>query len=124
MADVAAPGTTVATDGREAYARLPARGFPHRVESTSRGHSPEEVLPRLHLAFSNLKAWMAGTFHGAVEGRHLQGYLNEFCFRFNRRGNLFAAIPRLLELAGRVEGPTYAGIYAKGAGRFLHVREE
>lgn len=68
-------------------------------------------MPTLHLAFSNLKAWLQGTFHGAVRKEHLQAYLNEFTFRFNRRGNLHAAFQRVLGIGTSVAGPTYAGIY-------------
>ena len=44
----------------------------------------EEILPIVHLVFSNLKNWLGGTHHG-VSAKHLQAYLNEFTFRFNRR---------------------------------------
>jgi hypothetical protein len=121
--DVAAPGSSIVTDGREAYAALVRHGYSHTVESTTTGLPPKAVLRHLHLAFSNLKAWMKGTFHGAVEAKHLQGYLNEFCFRFNRRENLFAAFQTLLAITPLVEAPSYERIYAEGAGRFLHVHD-
>jgi len=44
----------------------------------------EEFLPIIHLVFSNLKTWLNGIHHG-VSAKHLQAYLNEFTFRFNRR---------------------------------------
>ncbi|EQD79625.1 putative transposase, partial [mine drainage metagenome] len=44
----------------------------------------ETFLPIVHLVFSNLKTWLRGTHHG-VSPQHLQAYLNEFTFRFNRR---------------------------------------
>jgi hypothetical protein len=37
-----------------------------------------------HTIFSNLKAWIRGTFHG-VSRKHLQRYLDEFVYRFDRR---------------------------------------
>jgi hypothetical protein len=43
-----------------------------------------DYLPIIHLVFSNLKAWLKGVHHG-VSPQHLQAYLNEFTFRFNRR---------------------------------------
>lgn len=43
-----------------------------------------EWLPWVHVAISNLKAFLLGTYHG-VSSKHLQEYLNEFCYRFNRR---------------------------------------
>ncbi len=121
-------GATVVTDGLEAYNILPEFGFPHEVESTARGLDPDSVLRHYHLAVSNLKTWLLGTFHGAVgrapeggtKGKHLQGYLNEFVFRFNRRHNLFAAFQTMLGIAGRVKAPTQEALYASGPGRFAH----
>ncbi len=124
-------GTTVVTDGFDAYGILPKFGFSHEVESTARGRKQDDVLRHFHLAVSNLKAWLLGTFHGAVgrapeggeKGKHLQGYLNEFAFRFNRRHNLFAAFQTALGIAGRTRGPTQKGLYGAGEERFRHVND-
>jgi hypothetical protein len=121
-------GTTVVRDAFEAYEILPRFGYPHEVESTSRGMKQEAVLRHYHLAVSNLKTWLKGTFHGAVgrapaggmQGKHLQGYLNEFAFRHNRRHNLFAAFQTVLGIAGTVRGPTQGGLNAREAGRPVH----
>ena len=43
------------------------------------------VLPRVHLLFSLVKRWILGTHQGSVSRKHLDGYLEEFTFRFNRR---------------------------------------
>jgi hypothetical protein len=43
-----------------------------------------QYLPMIHVVFGNLDAWLLGTHHG-FGTKHLQGYLNEFVFRFNRR---------------------------------------
>ena len=110
-------GAAVVTDGFEAYGILTEFGYPHKVESTALGMEQDDVLPHYHLAVSNLKTWLKGTFHGAVEGKHLQGYLNEFAFRFNRRHNLFAAFQTMLGIAGRVKGPTQESLYAAKPGR-------
>ena len=56
--------------------RLPSGVIPEKAE---------KHLPMIHLVFSNLKTWINGTHHGRIEPRHLQAYLNEFVFRFNRR---------------------------------------
>jgi transposase-like protein len=104
-------GSVVRTDGSPAYPALTKEGYRHEVESTAHGMKQAEVLQTLHLAFSNLKTWLHGTFHGAVRKEHLQAYLNEFVFRFNRRGNLHAAFQRVLGIGTTVAGPTYAGIY-------------
>jgi len=43
-----------------------------------------EWLPWVHIAIGNLKTFLLGTYHG-VSAKYLQEYLNEFCYRFNRR---------------------------------------
>lgn len=111
------PDSTVRTDGGYLYKNLLDHGFNHDIVSTAHGARQEDVLPALHLAFSNLKAWLQGTFHGAVRKEHLQAYLNEFAFRFNRRGNLHAGFQTILSIAPKVTGPTYEGLYK---GRFAH----
>lgn len=109
-------GATVVTDGFEAYPILRQFGYSHEVESTARGMEQDAVLQHYHLAVGNLKTWIKGTFHGAIEGKHLQGYLNEFAFRHNRRHNLFSAFQTMLGIAGRVKGPTQEALYANEPG--------
>ena len=65
----------------------------------------------IHLIFSKLKTWLNGIHHG-VSAKHLQAYLNEFTFRFNRRFYPFNAFRSLLGIAGGVEAPTYADLYS------------
>ncbi|MBI4840833.1 MAG: IS1595 family transposase [candidate division NC10 bacterium] len=80
------PGSDVHTDGWQGYARLNANGYRHRV-TFLRG-DPElaaEHLPRVHRVVSLLKRWLLGTHQGAVRPAHLDYYLDEFTFRFNRR---------------------------------------
>ena len=72
----------------------------------------EIFLPIIHLVFSNLKTWLRGIHHG-VSPQHLQAYLNEFTFRFNRSFYPFNAFRSLLGIAGDVTAPTYAELYAK-----------
>jgi transposase-like protein len=111
-------GSEVITDGSRAYERLYDRGYVHRIQSTRMlGDEPDDVLPHFHIAVSNLKRWLLGTHHGAVSAKHLQAYLNEFAFRYNRRRNLWAAFQTLLGLTDKVEGPTYKGLYE---GTFKH----
>ncbi len=71
----------------------------------------ETFLPIIHLVFSNLKTWLRGIHHG-ISPQHLQTYLNEFTFRFNRRFYPFNAFRSLLGFAGEVTAPTYAKLYA------------
>jgi len=76
------------------------------------------------LEFSNLKTWLQGTHHGRVEEQHPQAYVNEFCFRHNRRFWPFIAFQTVLRL-GMQQGPQeYNELYSadeQGAG--IHVGE-
>ena len=106
------PNTMVVTDGWEAYRGLSKLGY-NQFPIPARGdHSKTEAyLPMIHLVFSNLKTWIRGIHHGVSE-QHLQAYLNEFTFRFNRRFYPFSAFRSLLGIAGGVQAPTYAELYS------------
>ena len=58
-----------------------------------------------------VRRWLNGIHHG-VSHQHLQAYLNEFTFRFNRRFYPFNAFRSLLGIAGDVTAPTYAELYS------------
>jgi transposase-like protein/ribosomal protein L37AE/L43A len=76
------PESRIITDGWEGYNRLKSLGYAHhraKVES----HVGDTLLPKCHLVASLLKRWLLGTFQGRV--LHLDYYLDEFTFRFNRR---------------------------------------
>ena len=84
------PGTNLLTDGWTGYIGA-GQHFQH--EPTVQGNSKNAgvILPLVHLQFNNLKSWLNGTFHG-VSPKHLPAYLQEWNYRFNRRGlisNLF-----------------------------------
>jgi hypothetical protein len=76
-----------------------------------------EYLPIVHLVFSDLKAWLQGTHHGRVDLKHLQIFLNEFTFRFNRRFYPFSAFRSLLGIGANGEAPIYEGL---GSGKWKH----
>src|SRR5512134_3238980 len=81
-----AHGETAHTDGWRGYAQLGKTGYRHIVSVLSKlDQTAAEVLPRVHLIFSLLKRWILGTHQGSVSLKHLDGYLEEFTFRFNRR---------------------------------------
>lgn len=113
-------GGTIITDAWQGYASLRTRDFDHRpVAERNDPAVAEEYLPLIHLVFSNLKTWINGVHHG-VDPQHLQAYLNEFTFRFNRRFYPFNAFRSLLGIAADSEAHTYAGLYA---GRPAHPGE-
>ena len=76
----------VATDGWSGYAGLAGRGYRHEPVNLARGWGDATLrLPGIHLVFGLAKRWLLGTHHGAVRPKHLQAYLDEYVFRFNRR---------------------------------------
>lgn len=81
-----APGAVVITDGWTAYPGLARHGYTHcpRVVSGS-GQTAATLLPRVHRVAALLKRWLLGIHQGAVSREHLDAYLDEFTFRFNRR---------------------------------------
>ena len=82
------PGTTVHTDGLPAYRGLKAKGYCHDVTVLSSLKDKDaaiRLLPRVHRIAALLKRWLLGTHQGAVTRDHLEYYLDEFTFRFNRR---------------------------------------
>ena len=100
-----APGTLILTDGWGAYAPLSDMGYRHRPRTQDTPERTAKLLPHIHRVFGNLKTWLRGTHHG-VGHDHLQAYLDEFAFRFNRRRTPMAAFQTLLGLASGVHGPT------------------
>ena len=88
------------------------RGYEHfAVAECGDPEVAEQYLPIIHLVFANLKTWLIGIHHG-VSHQHLQAYLNEFTFRFNRRCYPFNAFRSLLGIAGDTSAPTYAELYS------------
>ena len=83
------PGSTVITDGWQGYSGLDGLGYTCERRSQraarARGEDPGELLPAVHRVASLAKRWLLGTHQGRVDEAHLQSYLDEFVFRFNRR---------------------------------------
>jgi len=103
VAAAIAAGSTVVSDGWPGYKKL--KDVKH--EPTVVGETPAHlVLPWVHRVFANAKRWALGVYHG-LRPKHLQVYLDEFVFRFNRRRNPAAAFDRLLGLSLTLEPATY-----------------
>lgn len=105
-----ARGTVVRTDGWAGYAPLAEMGYRHRPRAQRDPHRAAKLSPRVHRVFGNLKTWLRGTHHG-VGNQHLQVYLDEFTFRFNRRRTPMAAFQTLLGLATQHGPTTYHRLY-------------
>ena len=108
-----AQGSAVHTDGWVGYSGLAGKGYTHDVTILKgRKETASELLPRVQRVISLLKRWLMGTHQGAVSHKHLDYYLDEFTFRFNRRksasrGKLFY---RLAQQALAVEPAPYDAI--------------
>ena len=83
------PGSVIHTDGCDGYAWLAGSGYYHdaTVMDGRQAELAVRLLPRVHLVAALLKRWLLGTHQGAVSYRYLDYYLDEFTFRFNRRGS-------------------------------------
>ena len=118
--EAAAPGALIITDGWTAYPGLERLAYVHRPRVVrSSGQTASTLLPRVHRVAALLKRWLLGIHQGRVCREHLDDYLDEFTFRFNRRlsrhrGKLFY---RLLQQAVAIEPVPYKRLVAK---RTLH----
>lgn len=98
------PKAVVRTDGWNGYNRLKTLDYTHDIVRND-SDVGDNLLPHANLVASLLKRWILGTHQGAIRHSHLDYYLDEFTFRFNRRtsrarGKLFY---RLLQQAVAVE---------------------
>jgi transposase-like protein len=79
-------GSTIVTDGWSGYGPLGEQGFRHEPRAAKRiNKADQDVLPNAHRVISLVKRWLMGTHHGAARPKHIQHYLDEFTFRYNRR---------------------------------------
>ena len=108
--DSVEPGARVRTDGSAAYRCLGELGYDHERTVMLGSDVPAHVsMAGVHRVASLVKRWILGTHHGSVQPEHLDAYLDEFVFRFNRRtsrsrGMLFY---RLMQQAVITEPVTY-----------------
>lgn len=112
--------SVVHTDGWDGYTGLQEKGYAHEVTVLKRQEeSASQLMPRVHRVASLLKRWLLGTHQGAVSHEHLDYYLDEFTFRFNRRksrsrGKLFY---RLIQQAAMVETTPYKAMVRHARGK-------
>ncbi len=99
---VVAPGSVLLTDAWGGYNPLSRHGYKRKKIVLSDSGDPAHVsMPGVHRVASLLKRWILGTHQGSVDSEHLQSYLEEFTFRFNRRTSRSRGLVfhRLLEQA-------------------------
>jgi hypothetical protein len=95
--------STAKTDDWAGYAAVPVESHEPHVIGSMAAHV---VLPWIHPGFSNLKGWARGVYH-RLRAKHLQSYLDQFVFRFNRRRTRHAAFRSLFRIAARTKPITY-----------------
>jgi len=102
-------GTTLITDGHSSYPGLTGYRHDPRTVGKMAGHI---VLPWVHRLFSLLKRWGLGTYHG-LRRKHIDTYLNEFVFRYNRRFHRHVSFEAMLGLAAHHVPASYWDIVGR-----------
>jgi hypothetical protein len=111
--DVVEPGSLVHTDANPSYADLEDLGCTHVVTIQRQSPTPAHVeMPAVHRVASLVKRWILGTHQGGLAKQHLNAYLDEFVFRFNRRAarNRGLVFYRLLQQCLQTQPGSYKTI--------------
>ena len=119
-----AQGSTILSDGLSSYPGA-LRGYLHEpINVSASGKRAHEVLPAVHRIFSLAKRMIEGTYQGCAGTGHLQEYLDEFIFRFNRRHSHHRGLVfrRLLERAVASEPVTYRQLVRDPKSKVDHPR--
>src|ERR1700757_2445810 len=103
VADNTVDGATILTDGFSAYPGMRNRNHMPKVVGDMAAHS---LLPWVHRVFSNLKRLALGVYHG-FRKKHIQAYLDEFVFRWNRRRHYRSAFDTLLGIGLKAKPMNY-----------------
>lgn len=112
-------GSTLHTDAWSGYSGIEKCGYTRVKETIKESKDKAHVLfPRVHRVFSLMKRWILSTHQGAVQRKHLQAYLDEFTFRFNRRNatSISHSFQRLMEGAVRQQCDPYWQIVGRSSG--------
>jgi len=109
VAEAVQKQSVVRTDGWRGYRGLDDEGYRHAVCVVGKSQNASQLLPRVHRIVALLKRWILGTHQGAVAHEHLDYYLDEFTFRFNRRGSRSRGklFYRLVQQAAQVQPTPY-----------------
>ena len=111
VADSTDEGSTILTDGFSAYPGMPGRNHLPKVVGTIAAHL---LLPWVHRVFSNLKRLALGVYHG-FRRKHVQAYLDEFVFRWNRRRHYRSAFDMLFDIGLRVAPLDYWALIGRAS---------
>ena len=106
-----APGAVIVSDDGTEFTNLLSSGYAHRpIPIRGDRVKMDAHLPMVSTVTANLKTWIDGTFHGICK-QHMQAYLNQFMFRFNRRFYRQPSFRTLLGLGARQSGQSYETLY-------------
>ena len=98
----------VSTDGYKSYGFL-KKEYEHNPVINRKTGKKTDLLPKVHIVVANLKMWLRGIYN-CLPAKHLQRYLDEFVFRFNRRWNLENIFDKLLVRCVNTNTITYADL--------------
>lgn len=116
VCDTIEPGSVVRTDGWPGYDRIQKHGYTRNMVLLSSSGDPSHVaMPGPHRISALLKRWLLGTLQGAVSNKHLDYYLDEYTFRFNRRSSRARGLLfyRLAENAVKADPVSYRQIVGR-----------
>ena len=114
------PGASIVSDDGTEFSSLMKLGYNHQaVPMRGDKLKMNSTLPMISVVTANLKTWIDGAFHGVTK-KHLQAYLDEFMFRFNRRFYRAVSFRSLLDLGMLNPGVTYQDVYARPQSAMLH----
>ena len=114
-------GTIVMTDEWKGYLPLHKYGYDHEAMKVGDPKEASVKFPRVHRAISNLKAWLNGT-HRFSSKKHIQNYLNEFVFRFNRRYMPHEAFRSLMKIAAEMRPPRFSKLVSARPGHLSGLK--
>jgi transposase-like protein len=103
------PNQSIKSDGLPVFNVVKGMGHTHQPEVVypKEGVPNHDALKWVNILVSNAKAFILGTYHGVMK-KHLQRYLNEFCYRFNRRFWSDQGFDRLLLACANAKAITYS----------------
>ena len=103
------PKQNIKSDGLPVFNVIKGMGHTHYPEVVypKQGPPKYDALKWVNILVSNAKAFILGTYHGVMK-KHLQRYLDEFCYRFNRRFWGEQGFDRLLLACANAKTVTYA----------------
>lgn len=116
VCSIAKTGSEIRTDGWAGYNTLGAHGYSHHRTVVSGSGDPAHVsMPAVHRVAALVKRWLLSTHQGAASGKHLDYYLDEYTFRFNRRSSQFRGLLfyRLMQQAAAAAPTTYEEIVSR-----------